>query len=429
MKKNLLLLAFICNMFYTVYAQSDLGINQKENWTRNWTEFNSKKKDYNQPEKILAGIISENTTLSNTVTYLLQGTVYVTNNATLTIEEGAIIRGDYDTCGTLVIAKGSKIMAEGSQSSPIVFTTNKDSYSRKPGDWGGIIIMGDAPVSSFGKMDIMNFDLDPTYNRFGGQNAASSSGVIKYVRVEYAGKKSNSKKQISGITFAGVGSGTKIENVQVSFSDSKSFEFYGGNVKIEKLVSYRASDDDFAFTQGVQANFSNSMAIRHPYSSNINQQPRCLEIKAYNSMDRYDGQVNKTTVIATNLTLVNTEDNSQGLVKEAVFVSKEASLTLNNSVVYGFKDFLMVDEFSEINEFEKFIKLKNLVIAHCSNNFSTTKDEIIRIDTDFLFSKNNITVSDGLIGDHFKSTDVALTPDFRYSKIEAINSRVVLNNN
>lgn len=428
MKRNLLLLAFICNMFYTVYAQSDLGINQKENWTRNWTEFNSKKKDYNQPEKILAGNISVNTTLSNTSTYLLQGNVYVTNNAILTIEQGTVIRGDYDTAGALVITKGAKIMAEGSQSFPIVFTTNKDSYSRKPGDWGGIVVMGDAPVSSFGKMDIINYDFDANYNRFGGDNVASSSGVIKYVRIEYAGKKSNSKRQLSGITFAGVGSGTKIENIQVSFSDSNSFEFYGGNVKLEKLVSYRASDDDFDFTQGVQAVFNNSIAIRHPYSSNINQQPRSLEIKAYNGIERYDGQVNKTTVTASNLTLVNTEDNNQGLVKEAVYISKEATLNLNNTVVYGFKDFLVVDNLSQVDEFERFIKLKNLVIAHCSNNFSTVKDDVIRMDTDFLFSKNNISVSDGLIGDHFKSTDVAMTPDFRYSKIETNTTRVVLNN-
>ena len=428
MKKNLLLLAFICTMFYTVYAQSDLGISQKENWTRNWTEFNPKKKDYNQPEKILAGAITENTTLSNTGTYLLQGTVYVTNNAILTIEQGTIIRGDFDTNGALVITKGAKIMAQGSQSFPIVFTTNKDTYSRRPGDWGGIVIMGDAPVSSFGKVGVIDYDLEPAYNRFGGDNIAGSSGVMSYVRVEYAGKKSNSKRQISGVTLAGVGNQTKIENVQVSYSDGNSFEFYGGNVKAEKLVSYRAAGDDYGFTQGVQANFSNSMAIRHPFSSNTSHS-RCLEVKAYNDVERFDYQANKTNVVASNLTLINTEDNNQGLVKEAIFISKDATLSFNNSVVYGFKDFLMVDEFSIINEFDKFVKLKNLVIAHCENTFSTKKDDIIRMDTNTLFSTNNINVSGGALGDHFKSTDVASTPDFRYSKLETVTSRLVLNNN
>lgn len=391
-----------------------------------WTEFNPKKRDYLSPDKILAGTIKENTTLSNTSTYLLQGVVYITNNATLTIEPGTIIRGDFETAGTLVITKGAKIIAEGSQNSPIVFTTNQDSYSRKPGDWGGIILMGDAPVSSFGKVDIVNYDLSPEFNRFGGENVASSSGVLKFVRIEYAGKKSSTKRQIAGINFAGVGTGTKIENIQVSFSDSDSFQFYGGNVKVEKLVSFRAADDDYDFTQGVQANISNSMALRHPFSTALDQQSRCMEIKAYNSIERYDSQVNKTNVNATNLTLVNTEDNKQGLVKEAVFISNDAVLNLNNSVVYGFKDFLMVSELSLMNEFDKFIKLKNLVIAHCGNNFSTAKNDIIRMDIDAIFSKNNISVSDGLIGDHFKSTDVASAPDFRYSKMEPITSRVVL---
>ncbi|NJM79605.1 MAG: hypothetical protein HC854_08330, partial [Flavobacterium sp.] len=214
-----------------------------------------------------------------------------------------------------------------------------------------------------------------------------------------------------------------------SYSDSDSFQFYGGNVKAEKLVSFRAADDDYDFTQGVQANFSNSIAIRHPYSNALDQQSRCMEIKAYNSIERYDGQVNKTNVNATNLTLVNTEDNNQGLIKEAIFISNEATLNFNNSVVYGFKDFLMVSELSLINEFERFIKLKNLVIAHCSNTFSTMKDDTIRMDTATIFSKNNITVSDGAIGDHFKNTDVASAPDFRYSKLETVTSRLVLNKN
>ena len=195
--------------------------------------------------------------------------MYVVNNAVLTIEQGTVIRGDSKTCGTLVITKGAKIIAEGTESFPIIFTTNKDTYSRKPGDWGGIIIMGDAPINNFGGVGILNFDLDPTYNRYGGANPESSAGVLKYVRVEYAGKKVTSKKEFNALSFAGVGSQTKIENVQVSYSDDDSFEFYGGNVKLKNLISYRASDDDFDFTQGVQADITNSIAIRNPYSYDL----------------------------------------------------------------------------------------------------------------------------------------------------------------
>ncbi|WP_445455595.1 hypothetical protein [Flavobacterium sp. HNIBRBA15423] len=425
MKTNLLLLLAIFSLCSSVYAQSGLGVSEKENMLEYWTEFDPKKKEYREPKKILAGYISENTTLYSRDTYLLEGVVYVINNAVLTIEPGTIIRGDSKTCGTLVITKGAKIIAEGTESFPIVFTTNKDSYSRKPGDWGGIVIMGDAPINNFGGIGILNFDLDTSYNRYGGDNSLSSSGILKYVRVEYAGRKLKSKKELNGISFAGVGSGTKIENIQVSFSDDDSFEFYGGNVKLKNLVSYRASDDDFDFTQGAQANFTNSVAIRNPYSSDL-ENSRCLEINSNDDIEKFDPLRNKTNVTASNLVLVNTEDNDQGLVKEAVFVSKESQLSFSNSVVYGFKDLLMVNEFSFMDEFEKNIKLKNLVIGHCNNTISSMKlKDTLEMDIDYLFSKNNIKVSDGLIEDYFMNANVLETPDFRYLKIERTNNNLV----
>ena len=428
MKRNLLLLAIICNFCFAGYAQSGLGISEKENWLGYWTEFNPKKEDYRDPQKILTGNISQNTTLYNRDTYLLQGIVYVTNNATLTIEPGTLLRGDSKSCATLVITKGAKIIAEGSESFPIVFTTSNDEYSRKPGDWGGIIVMGDAPVSGFGGMGVINFDLDSQFNRYGGDNMQGNSGVLKHIRVEYAGKKSASKKQIAGITFAGVGSQTKIESIQVSFSDNDSFEFIGGNIKAQKLISYRAADDDFDFTQGVQADFSNSIALRNPYSSNAGN-ARCLEVKSYNEIEKFDPQRNKTNVKAYNITLVNTVDNNQGLIKEALYVSNEANFSLTNSVVYGFRDFLMLDKFSMVDEFEKNIKLKNLVIGHCENTFSSLDNyETLKMDVDFIASKNNIAIADGAINDYFKSTDFSITPDFRYLKIDNNISKVVLNN-
>lgn len=424
MKTNLLLLAIICNISFSIYAQNDFGVHEKENWLEYWTEFDPKNKDYREPKKVVAGYITENTTWRSKDTHLLQGTVYVINNAVLTIEQGTVIRGDYNTCGTLVITKGAKIIAEGSEGFPIVFTSNKESFVRKPGDWGGLIIMGDAPINNFGGVGLLDFNLDPAYNRYGGENASSSSGILKYVRVEFAGKKINEKKELNGISFAGVGSGTKIQNVQVSFSDDDSFEFYGGNVKAEKLLSYRASDDDFDFTQGVQANFSNSIAIRNPHSFD-GDRSRCLEINSYDALDFCDPLRNKTNVIASNLTLINILDNDQGLVKEAIFVSDEGQLTLNNSVVFGFKDFIMVKEFATI---EQYIKLQNVVVAHCDNNFSSLKKkDVLEMDLGYYFSLHNIKLSDGLIKDYFMNSDISSSPDFRYLKIERSN-KVIVNN-
>ncbi|MCO6162307.1 hypothetical protein [Flavobacterium sp. NRK F7] len=425
MKTNLLVLTIVFGLSFSIYAQSGLGLNEKENILEYWTEFDPKKKEYREPKKILAGYISQNTTLSSRETYLLEGTVYVVNNAVLTIEQGTVIRGDAKTCGTLVITKGAKIIAEGTESFPIVFTTNKDTYSRKPGDWGGIIIMGDAPINNFGGVGILNFDLDPTYNRYGGANPESSAGVLKYVRVEYAGKKVTSKKEFNALSFAGVGSQTKIENVQVSYSDDDSFEFYGGNVKLKNLISYRASDDDFDFTQGVQADITNSIAIRNPYSSDL-ENSRCLEINSNDDVEKFDPLRKKTNVKASNMVLVNTEDNNQGLIKEAIFVSNESMLNFTNSVVFGFKDLLMLRDFSILEEFEQHIKLRELVVGHCDNTISSLKPkDLLTLDVDYLFSRNNVKVSDGKIEDYFMNSDVLQTPDFRYLKIERTNNNLV----
>lgn len=427
MKFNLLLLAFIFNIFSSVYAQSDFGVYEKENWLEYWTEFDPKNKDYKEPKKIVAGYITENTTWRSKDTHLLQGVVYVINNAVLTIEQGTVIRGDYNTCGTLVITKGAKLIAEGSEGFPIVFTSNKESFVRKPGDWGGLIIMGDAPINNFGGVGMLDFNLDPAYNRYGGENKESSSGIIKYVRVEYAGRKLSSKKELNGISFAGVGSGTKIQNVQVSYSNDDSFEFYGGNVKLEKLLSYRASDDDFDFTQGVQANLSNSIALRNPHSFD-DDRSRCLEINSYDAIEKCDPLRNKTNVAITNVTFINNEDNNQGLIKEAIFVANESYLSFKNSVVYGFKDFLMVKDFpTSLEGFEEYIKLQNLVVAHCGNAFiSTKKDGMVEMDTNYMMAIRNIKQSDGTIGDYFMNSDISETPDFRYLKLER-NNKILVN--
>ncbi|VXB10670.1 conserved exported hypothetical protein [Flavobacterium sp. 9AF] len=418
MKTNLLLITILLNFSISVFSQSGLGVNEKTNLLEYWTEFDPKKKEYREPKKILAGYISQNTTLYSRDTYLLEGTVYVINNAVLTIEQGTVIRGDEKTNGTLVITKGAKIIAEGTESFPIVFTTNKDSYSRKPGDWGGIVIMGDAPVNNFGGIGILNFDLDPSYNRYGGSNKEASSGVLKYVRVEYAGRKINSKKEFNGITFAGVGSGTKIENVQVSYSNDDSFEFYGGNVKLKNLVSYRASDDDFDFTQGVQVEINNSLAIRNPYSSDL-ENSRCFEINSNDDVEKFDPLRDKTSINASNMVLVNTEDNNQGLIKEALFVSNDSKLNFSNSVVFGFKDFLMLKDFSILEDFDQHVKIKDLVIGHCDNPLSSLKPkDLLTLDINYLFTKNNIVLSDGKIEDYFMNSNLHENPDFRYLKIE-----------
>ena len=174
MKKFKLILFFVMSSCFSITAQlQDTGITGASNWLGGWTSFKANKNDYNETTKILYGTIDSNFTLSGSETYLLQGNVYVTNNAVLTIEPGTIIRGDTENNGVLIITKGAKIKAEGTANSPIVFTSNKDL--RKPGDWGGIIIIGEAPVNSFGGIANVNYEIDYQVRTYGGANAESDA--------------------------------------------------------------------------------------------------------------------------------------------------------------------------------------------------------------------------------------------------------------
>ena len=321
----------------TANAQQEKGIIGSTNWLSNWTEFKPIKTIYKETNQIVFGNITVNTTWSKKNTYLLQGSVYVTNNAILTIEPGTVIRGDSESCAVLVITKGATIMAIGSETDPIIFTSNKDS--RKSGDWGGIVIIGDGPINRFGGTASLPFELDAAKTIYGGVNAQSNSGVFKFVRIEFAGKKIKGFKEYNGLTLAAVGNKTVIENVMCSYSGDDSFEIFGGEVNFKKLISYRATDDDFHFTQGAQSNIENSLAVRNPFYSNSSS--RCIQVNSYEKKVEADFSKKQTAVIATNLTMINdsetlVQDIAGGLIKEAVYVGENTSLTVKRSIISGF---------------------------------------------------------------------------------------------
>lgn len=357
--------------FFLQAQQQPKGIIGNTNWMNNWTNFNPAKTEYNEATNIIAGTIDKDTRLTKRNTYQLVGVVYVTNNATLTIEPGTVIRGDDKTCGTLVITNGAKIMAEGLETDPIVFTSNKETVERKPGDWGGIIILGKAPINTLGGLHTLPFDLEPMLNHYGGQDAEDNSGILKYVRVEYAGRKLSSLKELNGISLAGVGRKTVLSNIQVSYSNDDSFESYGGDLVMNNLISYRTTDDDFDFTQGVQCNISNSIAVRHPFSSDVSGS-RCFEVDSYDKIGNTDMSKKLTKIDATNITLVNLEENSQGLVRESVYVRENTYFNLSNSIISGFTPFVLLEGNigdGDVNLSK--ITFKNLIINNCNGGITS----------------------------------------------------------
>ena len=337
-----------------VFAQQEKGIIGYDNWLNPWTEFKPNKIDYGKPTQILSGNISRDTKLNKADIYLLLGDVFVTDSTTLTIEAGTVIVGDFDTKGSLTISNGSKIIAEGTHTDPIVFTSGRSL--KKPGDWGGIFVLGDAPTNKFGNVDALNYGFKPTDATnisYGGENTESNSGVLKYVRIEFAGKRTKDYGYFNGLTLAGVGQGTVVENIMVSFCEGNSFNMIGGNLNVNQLISYKSSINDYEFNYGTQCEISNSLAIRSPYASGA-EVSRCLNAIAYDKKEDVDFSKDQTSVQAENLTLVNLSDDLNydikiGLVNEAIYIGEGVSFTIDKSVISGFNPAVILDNKIKIN--------------------------------------------------------------------------------
>jgi hypothetical protein len=208
----------------------------------------------------LSGNITSTTTLTSDKEWVLKGYVYVTDGAKLIIQPGTIIKSDISEKGALCIERGAQIVAEGTATKPIIFTSGRPVGERTPGDWGGIVILGRAKT---------NRTSEPTIEggigrAYGGTNDLDNSGILKYVRIEYAGIAAMPNSEINALTLGGVGSGTIIENVQTIYANDDAFEFFGGTVNAKNLYAYGTADDDFDFDFGYTGTITNGVAKRDP---------------------------------------------------------------------------------------------------------------------------------------------------------------------
>ena len=375
--KNFTQISFIFLLLIgNAYAQQEKGIIGKTNWLNNWTEFNPNVVDYGEATQILTGNITKDTKLFKKYTYLLMGNVFVAENVTLSIEPGTVIFGDYKSKATLTISRGAKIIADGLETDPIIFTSSRTV--KKSGDWGGLIILGDAPTNKFGNGSVSSFypELSPASygnTNYGGENAESDSGILRYVRIEYAGNKVREIGNLNGLFLASVGSKTILEDIMVSYSAGGSFEVWGGEVKLNKAVSYRSNGNDFNFNYGAQSELNNSLAIRSPYISS-NSGSKCLMVTSYVKKEEVDLTRKGTSLVAQNLTFLNESDNVEsdiklGLVKEAVYVGQNALLDMHKSVISGFNPAVLFEENMIVNQqnLEK-IKLTDMYFNNCNGN-------------------------------------------------------------
>lgn len=377
MKNFTLVLCIFLTTLPKVFAQQEKGITGFNNWLNSWTEFQPSNVSYREPNQILSGNISEDTKLLKKNTYLLLGSVFVTDSTTLTIEPGTVILGDFKTNGSLIISNGSKIVAEGSETDPIIFTSNRSV--KKQGDWGGIFLLGDASINQFGNVAAIEYGLKPTDYKniaYGGGNQESNSGILRYVRIEFAGKRTVDYGYYNALTLAGVGNQTVIENVMVSNSNGNAFSIIGGDLKLTKLVSYKSSGTDYVFNNGTQCKISNSLAIRDPFVSGANR-PKCLHVASYDDETKVNFSKPGTSVEGDNLSLINISNDldshvKMGLVKEGIYIEPNASLSLNQSVISGFNPAVILDSKIKINgENLANIQFRKMYFNNCNGNIFT----------------------------------------------------------
>lgn len=226
--------------------------------------------------EVAAGSITANTKWTKGNIYRLNGFVRVgrdpkntgglaaVEGVTLEIEAGTVIIGDRETQGTLVVQRGNKIIAEGTASSPIIFTSERAAGFREPGDWGGVVLCGKALNNQVGGEAQLEGGYDGWH---GGTNDADNSGILKYVRIDYAGTPINPNQEVNSLTMGSVGSGTVIDYVQCSYGLDDAFEWFGGTVNAKHLIAYRGLDDDFDVDFGFRGTVQFAIGIRDANSA------------------------------------------------------------------------------------------------------------------------------------------------------------------
>jgi hypothetical protein len=284
----------------------------------------------------VSGQILADTTWTADNEYLLQGGVEVGDGVdpvVLTIEPGTTIYGENSSGGMLVVHRNSKLMAEGTADAPIVFTSSLEDGSRARGDWGGIILNGNAPLNVCDGVadapDPCEANGEGGTGTFGGNDPADNSGVLTYVRVEFAGSLISPENELNGIAFQGVGSGTTLDYIQVHRNDDDGVEFYGGTADISHLVVSGVGDDGLDWTDGWQG--SAQYVVIHTYGDGDQG------IEADNNGENNDAEPRSNPSIS-NVTIVGIPNEGEGKPDLGILVREGTAGSFESVLVQGFMD-------------------------------------------------------------------------------------------
>ncbi|MCD0478682.1 hypothetical protein LPB90_09440 [Chryseobacterium sp. LC2016-29] len=284
----------------------------------------------------------------------IDGIVNVQSGVTLTIEPGTFIKAKPKTnntaSGVLVVQKGGKLIANGTSTAPIVFTSYNlldcdGDTGGAPGDFGGIVILGDAPINT-GTATIEG--LSGSQYEYGGTNSAHNGGSLTYVRIEYGGfdlLAPNSGNEINGLTLGGVGNGTTLDHIQVSYGKDDAFEWFGGTVNASNLIAFAQDDDGFDFDNGYVGTITNALALADFNSTHSlsggNPDSNGIEL------DNNAGGTSTpllTHPIVNGLTIIGARNNTQGaLYENGIHIRRHGQLTLNDALVTGYPTGIRVE--------------------------------------------------------------------------------------
>jgi hypothetical protein len=321
-------------------------------------------------ESVLFGPVATNRTLAADSQYVIRRVAKVMSGATLTIPAGTTILGDANARPSLLlVGRGGRIVANGTQTNPVVFTSNRPWGERGPGDWGGIAIVGNATTNLSGTAEA---EAPPPYAEAysGGTNDDDDSGVLRYVRIEFAGGPTVAGNGQNALTLLAVGRGTTMEYVQVIGAQNDAFKWFGGTVDGRYLVSYEVGDDHFDASQGYRGRNQFIVALR-TRGITASQNALTFELDGCEPDFPPCAQTRRpaTVPVFANFSVVDTRPNfSQGWSGGVQFRDAAGGFLVNGAMVnllgYGVA---IVDDASNSMRERDSLDLRNVFLANAEN--------------------------------------------------------------
>lgn len=292
----------------------------------------------------VTGSITEDVTWTADKIWKVKGFVRVQDGATLTIEPGTLIIGDRASKGTLIVQMGGKIIADGTKDKPIVMTSERAPGFREPGDWGGLVICGRAR-NNVTEATGQPTELEGGYGAFhGGTNDDDNSGILRYVRIEYAGVPINPNEEVNSLTMGSVGKGTVIEYVMCSYGLDDAFEWFGGTVDGKYLIAYRCLDDDLDVDQGYSGRVQFALVIR---GAMLADQSGSNGFEVDNNGSGSDAQPYTSGVFA-NVTIIGPKADRETPIslqyQHAAQLRRNSRISIYNTFMTGFPNGLYIDD-------------------------------------------------------------------------------------